>query len=68
MVEESGFIQRVHEASRKKVLFSAHAVRQMAKAERMITTSDVHQVITENYIAYFDMRVIIFRILIGGLR
>ena len=47
MVDESGFLQRVHEAARKKVLFSAHAVRQMAKAERMITTSDVQLVITE---------------------
>lgn len=50
MKEKSSFLQRVHEAARKKVLFSAHAVRQMAKAERMITTSDVQWVIVEGEI------------------
>ncbi len=50
MKEKSSFLQRVHEAARKKVLFSAHAVRQMVKAERMITTSDVQRVIAEGEI------------------
>lgn len=50
MVDESGFLQRVHEAAGKKILFSAHAIQQMVRAERMITTPDIQQVIMEGEI------------------
>jgi hypothetical protein len=47
-------IKRVREAARKKILFLPHAVRQMSRIDRMISTGEVRKVIKkgeliENY-------------------
>ena len=38
-------IERVREAARRRVLFLPHAVRQMARPDRMIETREVHMVV-----------------------
>jgi hypothetical protein len=38
-------LQLVRDAAKKKILFLPHAVRQMSRIERMITTTEVRQVI-----------------------
>jgi hypothetical protein len=40
----------VHSSSRKKLLFLPHAVHQMARPERMITTSEIRSVIDKGEI------------------
>jgi len=39
------FLKLVREAANKKILFLPHAVRQMSRLERMISTVEVQQVI-----------------------
>lgn len=38
-------IQLVRESAEKKLLFLPHAIRQMSRTDRMISTSEVHRVI-----------------------
>ncbi len=38
-------IQLVRESAEKKLLYLPHAIRQMSRPDRMISTSEVHQVI-----------------------
>jgi len=38
-------IQLVRESAEKKLLFLPHAIQQMSRPDRMISTSDVHRVI-----------------------
>jgi len=47
MLETSNLLLRVRSAARKRVLFLPHAVRQMLKPERMITTEEVRSSIAE---------------------
>jgi hypothetical protein len=47
-------LQRVRESAEKKILFLPHAIRQMSRLDRMITTQEVREVVTtgeiiENY-------------------
>ena len=45
MAHGATLLNRVREAAAKEVLFLPHAVRQMLKPERMITTAEVRRVI-----------------------
>ncbi|MBI2163711.1 MAG: DUF4258 domain-containing protein [candidate division NC10 bacterium] len=45
MDEEAGMLALVRQAARKKMLFLPHAVRQMARPERMITPTEVREAI-----------------------
>ena len=45
MGEVSDFVNRVRTASVKRRLYLSHALRQMARPERMITTSEVRETI-----------------------
>ena len=54
MSDESDTLARVREAAQKRLLFLPHALRQMSRPGRMITTSEVRNVIEhgeviENY-------------------
>jgi len=42
--------QAVHSSARRQILFLPHAVRQMSRPDRMITTADVRTVITRGEI------------------
>lgn len=44
------FIEMVRQKAKEKLLFLPHAIRQMSRPERMITTPEVHKVITEGVI------------------
>jgi len=41
----SEILQRVHDSAKQRRLFNPHALRQMARPQRMITTSEVRKVI-----------------------
>lgn len=45
MSESMDILRRVRQSAAKKILFLPHAVRQMAKPDRMITTADIRTVI-----------------------
>jgi Domain of unknown function (DUF4258) len=45
MVSELEILQQVRDAAQKKILYLPHAVRQMSRPDRMITTSEVRQAI-----------------------
>lgn len=45
MVKDADFLQQVRIAARKRILYLPHAVRQMSRPDRMITTSEVRQAI-----------------------
>jgi hypothetical protein len=45
MSESTGILSRVLQSAAKRMLFLAHAIRQMSKPERMITTADIRTVI-----------------------
>ncbi len=47
MEGQSGIIDSVRNAARKKILFLPHAVRQMARPERLISPGDVRAVIDD---------------------
>lgn len=41
----SEILQRVHEAAAKRLLFVPHALRQMARPDRVIKASEVHRIV-----------------------
>ena len=43
----AGTLDRVRRAAAQRLLFLPHAIRQMARPERMITTSEVRSVVLE---------------------
>lgn len=45
MTERASIVEQIRTAAAKRVLFLPHAVRQMSRAERMISTTDVRQVL-----------------------
>jgi hypothetical protein len=47
MPDSSDILARVRSAAAIKVLYLSHAVRQMMRSERMITTAEVRRVIAE---------------------
>lgn len=54
MIGQNDTLLFVHKSAEKRILFLPHAVRQMSKPERMISTEEVRQVIEngeiiENY-------------------
>jgi hypothetical protein len=54
MSDHQNILDRIKESAAKKILFLPHAVRQMSKPDRMITTKDIRHVIEngeviENY-------------------
>lgn len=54
MDDKSEMLSRVRDVAKKKLLFLPHALRQMSRPDRMITTSEVRSVIergevVENY-------------------
>jgi hypothetical protein len=44
-MEELEILVRVREATRRKILFLPHAIRQMSHPERMITATEVERVV-----------------------
>jgi len=42
---ETQILDLVREAARKRLLFLPHAVRQMSRLDRMISPSDIHEVL-----------------------
>lgn len=54
MVDQPDIIDLVREAANRRILFLPHAISQMSRPDRMITTSDIRRVIfdgevIENY-------------------
>jgi len=49
-VDSSQILARVKRAARQRILFLPHAIRQMARPDRMITTSEVRSVVFEGEI------------------
>jgi hypothetical protein len=47
MLDTSDILRQVRSAAQKKVLFLPHAVKQMLKPERMITTKEVRRTIAD---------------------
>ena len=45
MVKDIDILQQVRSAARKRILYLPHAVRQMSRPDRMITTSEVRQAV-----------------------
>ena len=45
MAEGSGILALVRQAADRRILFLPHAIRQMARPERMITTRDIRSMI-----------------------
>ena len=45
MCDQKDTIQLVRESAKKKLIFLPHAIRQMSRTDRMISTSEVHRVI-----------------------
>ena len=45
MNAETGILSLVRTAAEKKILFLPHAIRQMSRPDRLITTSEIHRVI-----------------------
>ena len=45
-MQDTDILSRVHQAAACRILFLPHAVRQMARPERMITTSQVRATVT----------------------
>ena len=45
MTNQSEIIELVRQALKQKILFLPHALRQMSRAERMISTSEIRHVI-----------------------
>ena len=45
MSEETAFLSLIRTAAARRVLFLPHAVRQMSRPERLITTSEIQRVI-----------------------
>jgi hypothetical protein len=47
MPPESDILEACREAASKRILFLPHAIRQMARPDRMITTTDIRSAIFE---------------------
>ncbi len=45
MSEQEDILSRVLDSSKRRILYLPHAVRQMSRPDRMITTSDVRRVV-----------------------
>lgn len=45
MANQTEIIEHIRQAAKQKILFLPHALRQMSRAERMISTSEVKHVI-----------------------
>ena len=45
MTELQKLVARIRRSAAKRILFLPHAIRQMSKPERMITTSDIRSVV-----------------------
>ena len=45
MIESTDILIRVRQSVAKRILFLPHAIRQMSKPDRMITTTDIRTVI-----------------------
>jgi hypothetical protein len=45
MTKSTDIVTRIRQSAVKKILFLPHAVRQMSKPDRMITTTDIRRVI-----------------------
>lgn len=45
MEDESKIIDLIREGAKKRILFLPHAVRQMSRADRMISTSEIRSVV-----------------------
>jgi Domain of unknown function (DUF4258) len=45
MTDQQDILDRIKESAVKKILFLPHAVRQMSKPDRMITTKDIRYII-----------------------
>ena len=43
MADQVNILSRIRESAKKKILFLPHAVRQMARPDRMITTGEVRK-------------------------
>ena len=46
MSEKASLVEKIRTAAAKRVLFLPHAVRQMSRPERMISTTEVREVLT----------------------
>jgi hypothetical protein len=46
MTEVTGLFERIRTAAAKRILFLPHAVRQMSRPERMISTAEVREVLS----------------------
>ncbi|MDX2511619.1 MAG: DUF4258 domain-containing protein [Desulfobacterales bacterium] len=45
ITESTDILLRLRECAEKRILFLAHAIRQMSKPDRMITTADIRNVV-----------------------
>ncbi len=45
MSDETVILSLVRKAAEKRILFLPHAIRQMSRPDRLITTSEIHRVI-----------------------
>ena len=45
MADETDILSLVRRAAAKRLLFLPHAIRQMSRPERLITTSEIHKVV-----------------------
>jgi hypothetical protein len=45
MIEKMSLVEQIRTAAAKRVLFLPHAVRQMSRPERMISTAEVREVL-----------------------
>ena len=45
MADETDILSLVRQAAAKRLLFLPHAIRQMSRPERLITTSEIHKVL-----------------------
>ena len=45
MIDQPDMIEVVLDAANKRILFLPHAIRQMARPDRMITTADIRKVV-----------------------
>ena len=45
MIESTDILSRVRQSAARRILFLPHAIRQMSKPDRMITTSDIRAVL-----------------------
>ncbi len=56
MDSDDDLLRLIREAAKKKYLFFPHALRQMSRTERMITTKEIRQVIEHGEIIELSKR------------